>query len=422
MIVLGVQDKDKKEQGLYVHEGSTSTHAILDSNLLFDPEHNNRETPRTMYVHGQDLYVLTKNFIKLLRYNSNKSCFEEISSRNFRTLGLGEEILPLVGEDNLCGSIAVDSTHNLYLGLYGADTGKKVINSQSCLLQFTNCDLNSTARRILDISPTGAMCADTSVEEGVLVPARERIQVLKQGLPDQSIYPFGREGGKNVLALHALEDILLVTDTIGGYFIQKGLNSLDRCAGFGFSYLSNHTGRNYLPMEGTSVLLVKHHLTEKVDQKRGMEKEKYYALFGSDNSKLFVYELDFDTDKRNDTMSTYTRKIGCSYLKTITFFSSQKLQEPMKSNIVEHLRYNNGYVSFTLRDIFMRVGIDTLLTTITPGAKISFNEEQITDERGYDEQSRVENYVHLLKKRYSLDFVCRVPHRITSWAKYGGIR
>ena len=421
LILLGVQDTTHKKNGLYIFNDriDSTEYQNIPSDFLKDPQKSpiERETPRAFCVDKKNVFVLTKNYLWSLYHDTTTQNFKEISSRKLRDYFPIQElsaedstddilkIFSIIGTDNFSGSMVLDSDRNLYVGLYAADTSKKVLSSECRLLKLPRGILNGQDamqfRIIPDVSPTGSMFF---YGDELLVPSVDKIQCLENDI-FKKFYPSQETSGKNVLAMSVLEDILLATDVTGGYFIEKAGRPYARLEDLGFAYLDRHEQRTYLPMEAMSAAVVKFN-------------EKYYTLFGSDDSKIFIYGLDVSS-----------RTVNPTYLKTVAFFSCEKAREA-GSNVIMNLSYDaqSDYVSFTLRNLFIRVGMGELLGQ---KGRISADIEEdrtIKQKKGIPEnemdemiQKDMTQYISNLKTFYNLDCVYAVPHRITSWVQYRGV-
>lgn len=419
-IIIGAEHKDSQYCGAYIFErkdGFEFRKTETRADLEFAKSGTNL-TPRLVACNQGNIYVMTDRDLwefpgeaaaesyeekKTLTLNQPlKSLTEIIADAEKRTQSRKEaqeslDPSTIIGK-NTCGSIAFLGEEML-LAVYAADKMKEDENQVvgGCLLHSSTGKWEDLTR-ISGYAPTGEITINEE-SRTILLPSKGELLELKIAKGKGDVSSIKNLTG-NILSAAHKGRITVCTDNLDGYLIGHGERS-DQWEKYEPVDKPKHNqfeDRKYLPSCAASVAIL---------EPRG---DPARILFGCDNGKLLVYKV---TGKNQD-------QFGLSYEKTISFMSPRTaIRSADKDDYIRNIKVEpgNDYVSFTLRNLYMRMSAYNLIL-LSPEKRITEEEEKVLTEptktTGAQSCERGE-YLQKLKDTYALEQICATPHRITSY-------
>ncbi len=294
------------------------------------------------------------------------------------------EKIKVINKELTNGCVTTESGGGVYLALYLSDRFKwKVIGGY--LLYSDDATIDNLKLISEKYRPTGRIVTRKSSES-----ASPGDEILAACGKDVVSYPGEKklfEMRGKITALDALDRFTVAADSRGGFVVHNHLmiadyEKKDTSEG-DFDYLrALQKGKHYLPSEASSILLHK---------KNDL---LYYCFFGVDDGKIVVYDLTGDD----------SGKWSLQYHKTIRFQSSQRMASSEgKDNFIRGMKLENDFLNFALGDLYIRMGISTLLD----------HDPEVRIDPKFEDMNNPGLYLAQLKATYDIAQICKVPHRIT---------
>jgi hypothetical protein len=227
--------------------------------------------------------------------------------------------------------------------------------------------------------------------EKIWVPCFNRLEtILLNTLNRGRSFP-SKEGQQlkgKILSVSTANGVTVCTDDKDGYMIidERNGSMKEKCYGVDDTsdFLLDEKREEYLPSEATSSLVTS------IDG-------KMYVLMGLNDGLLDVYEVD-----QANNYPKLSRK------NRIQFISDWKaVEESYKDNHIYGLKEHNGFLQFTLRNLYFRM---RCASVVVPQQSIITSEEE-----------KKEDYLSILEHKF--DPVLKIYetlHRISCWDNYRG--
>ncbi len=390
-ILIGVPDPvgidpTEAKSGIYVVpvEDAYSVHPA--PTVVLTNMQDERRTPRLIKSGEPGTFILTRDTLAELAVSPRpfikaKSDLEVVCEAE------RQRVKEMVGELDIAGSLAfvrgLDGRVNTFIAIYRAD--EFGCSTQSGLLFRTEGNPITNTTWVRGYSPSGPLL--TTGDNSVLVS--EGVDLRVYGSETRITPPLDDETRQHVRLVTAshLDGLTVCSYTDESYLLNNGKFSFHATPDM--EGMIQGTDTTSLPSLATSVLLVRH-------------KAAYYALFGIDNAFLGIYEVQSGGN---------IRKPEAKRLKLLSFLSMQGTLARGQNSYIRNLGYQEGDISFTLRNLYFRIGFDDLLD-LPDKTRMSIEEEQ-NHRRGI-ERPEYHQYLAKLMDRYRLKQVCAVPHRIVT--------
>lgn len=392
-ILIGVPDPvgtdpTEAKSGIYVVpvEDAYSVHPapiVVLTNMQ-----DERRTPRLIKSGEPGTFVLTRD--TLTQMSVSPTIGTQRSEDLERLLvAHREKCEGIMGAKDIAGSIdfvkGVGGRVNTFLAVYRADELGQPTQPGSLFRTEGNPLTSGTLELIEGYSPSGPLVTTEDNSLGV----SEGINLRWYGSETTITHPGDAEAQQHVRLVTAnhLNGLTLCSYTDESYLLNNGkfnFHATQDIVG-----ILQGTNTASLPSLATSVLLIRHKAT-------------HYALFGVDNAALVVYEVQSGEE---------IRKPEVKRLKLVSFLSMEGTFARGQQSYIKNLSYHNGDLSFTLRNLYLRMGFDEVLN-LPEETRMGIEEEQ-NHRRGI-ERPEYRQYLARLIDRYRLKQVCAVPHRIVT--------
>lgn len=347
-------------------------------------------TSRSITCYNHRVYTVTRNTFYVHDERGNQQVAEKPLLDFFTEEKQKSEAERIINQSSLKAGVVPIPPKGLLFNLYlkGSDSPEKTTRSlvDSYLFYSSSGELNDF-KPIGDVALSG--CPILLHDHTIILPHQKTLERLVHSKgkyskdEDWVLPPLERE----ILALSASGELALCTDSLRGYTLVD----LKRREAYPSTRDWKHFKHQILPSEAASCALTDHN-------------GKKYALFGCDGGKLLVYKVLQNKDSW-----------GLEYLKTITFLSLESsIKDIGKDNHIYGVKVDSlDYVHFTLRNLYLCLG----MPTIAEDPKSS--KREITIIPATEEKKEPLEYVKALLKTYSLEQVCWVPHRVSSYDFFG---
>ena len=352
-------------------------------------------TPRSLIMCRFMAYVLTKSHIFTL--GNGISGDPKVSKGKLRDFVEGDNNLErIVDQPGIMGNFIDLKGKGILLAVYMSESFRKE-QEKEARLQRTGFLLHSATGDIENfkvlgnLNPTGTTNIYKSGKRKVLLlPNRENLEYYVQeetnGLFNKEISVRLEE---EIIEVRHLNGYTVCYDNNEGYVVEfKGKHKF-----FVRTQNTDHfdpKSKIYLLAQASSLGLIDY-------------KDKIYALFGMEEGKISVFKLEVKGG------------YPCSeYVNTVKFISQEK-EIKGEASPIKNIKIHEDYVSFTLRNLYLRIGINHLIghkgDRIQPRQEFELSPQIDKSE----EKIKMEKYLKSLKKIYNLDCIWGVTHRISTW-------
>lgn len=413
-IFAGVEYKEGEQKGVYRFNWQEDSNHIFDESAHIQTvDHNNNlRSPRAIKCVKDKLHVFVRDTLLSAdaAYDESVGGDEGIITKikladcleNFSAVDIDR----IVGEgDNTRGSMQVlydrqENVKDFYFGFYSADRIKWEVKPGR-LFHSSSGDISK-----LQLVDGSELTGDLIETDGSISATNgtKLTKIVSGTYLDMGDQIYGEERKKvKIIAASSCDGLTICTDNLEGYFVDDRGHSYYQMQNVG-KVVSGERRWRPLVSAATSVKAVK---------KDG----DYYALFGADEGRLLLYDI-----KRRRG-----RPAELVFNKLVNFLSLESIchdKKKSRDDYIRHLDYDAGWISFTLRNLYMVVDFKNLLS-IDPRVRIDFSEEQppfTVDERGRAQvdpatkklipNAEYEKYLKTIKNRYGMEQICAAPHRI----------
>ncbi len=340
-------------------------------------------TPRCVKCFDDVIYVVTRGDIRCLEMP--RGVFREISRKELSDLFVEELVKTEFKKDFLPNgllqvSMSRENT-DYFLALFFPQKFKTdPPGRRDGFLLHSRFSTFNDAQVVSKCSPTGNILA---LEQKILVPSGRRLVTFVKENSKYVERGHLEDMKGRVLSFASRDGYTVCTDDRWGYVLDYNGVTQRFCPPDKFNYFSD-TEQVYLPAtNATSSLLVSH-------------ENKMYALFGMGDGKVGVYEI-----------SVQKKTPSVRFCNVVSFLTEQSsLREANKDNNIYSLQEQSGSVSFTLRDHYFRVRIDTLL-------RYDSSKNIVQNGKGKFPSDFCTHYVPGPLQRDGVAY--GVPHRILAW-------
>lgn len=389
-IIMGMEFKDGGGKGIYSFQWTEvdakeipQSYVQKESPDYLVETESNALTPRHVKCFDDKICVITR--MDLQRLSMSKGIIKEYSRRELSDLFTDEAVKEefkrdFQGNELLKASMSKTDNGDCFLALYLPRTLKKdKPDRKDGFLLYSQSGNLDDFYLVQKCNPTGQIVAKNN---SVLVSSGRRvIQFVKEkGVYVEREHFDDLKG--NVISIAHQDGFTVCTDDRWGYILDYQGNTQRFCPVDKFNFLKDDPEQLYLPAtKATSSLFVSY-------------RDNMYLLFGLGDGKLLIHTVSLDE-----------RKPKVQFCNLVNFLTENaSINEANKDNNIYSLQEQSGFVSFVLRNHYLRLGINNLLNCA---------------QNGNDSESKkfpASFKEHYLSKLLEFNGVAYgVPHRITSW-------
>ncbi len=367
-----------------------------------------KRAPRALAAVDKEIFSITREHIFCLKYTADGGP-TIATQRKLQELLPDYDLGPIVDKVSTHGQV-MPYGEGFFLSIYNPGVqnpsktnGQEPKKNSGYLLHAPSRSLDSLISDQITVlkdihdnpyQPSGPLLRHN---EGVYVPCGKNLHKINPETFEPIGSPLMMNG--SILAVAALEDILLCADDKGGFLLSQDSRHSDeeyqqlRNRNNDYDpFINNYengTRGPFLPSRADSVALIRG------NPERGASRGKIYALFGCNNGHLVVQEVEIFPDKAPEVR----------YRTTLSLLSQHRIiSQENKDNYVKHIQNIDGLVCFTLRNLFFEFNRQVIINN---------NGERIS---GLDElkpEAHIGDYLENLKRTYGTEQICQVPSRIS---------
>ncbi len=414
-VMLGTEEPEHKDSERLTYKGVYSakwTNPPDNQNLYLSAYPDIRletddqfRTPRSLMIKPSGIYILTKSHIFSQGNLTEKS--ERRLIRDF--LGNDQDLVQLIDQAGTMGNFVDLKNKGVLLAIYLSDSARREAEERG-QLKRTGFLLHSPTESLNDLylldelNPTGMVnLLDEDEKKTLLVPNRNSLEYhVHQHVQEQGKFRFNKARRlilkDDVIEARYLNGFTVCFDNSEGYTIDyRGKNQ----------YFARTIDTDHFNPDSKSNLLAQASSLGMISHEKNV-----YALFGMEDGKISIFRLG------ENKGVPYSQ-----YINTVNFISLEKEIREQSNDIKNIKTHDVDYVSFTLRNLYLRIGIKKIIEhnggRIRAEDEVDLsdykNDEREVGEKKSNPQDRMESYLNALKKEYRLDCAWGVPHHIRTW-------
>ncbi|MFH1396798.1 MAG: hypothetical protein ABIG93_05340 [archaeon] len=422
-LIFGVRGPNNgEESGIYsldnenIEKLATSIFKFITPDCKFTEQRYNH-FPKFIYQNDNGLFTFYDKTIQTLTVDNGNITYDKSSpSKDLTDLvnDLPDEfesrtkpIKKSKPESLMVDMISNSNGEDLYISFYIANKLKFKINEGFLLYSKSGNIEDLTILFPKKLTPTGKIFISEDVQESKNIfhmVSKNKLLNFSHENNFKEIRHRNKEMPGNILTADHNKDFTVCTDNLLNYLIIDKNNRTKK-------YYSSDVDENiffidgsekYLEDVATSVKIVKH-------------KNQNYLIFGMNRGILKIYKLN-SGNNRDPEVEFYNR----------IYFLSQKsvIMQQGKDNYIHNMSYDEDTLNFTLRDLYLSFGIDTILSKDLSGKteevclaqdKLEEERRKVKDKEGWKEYKNKEFiFFRWFQRECGVKKIHLLPHRISA--------